>query len=601
MNHTWKMHTKILLLCLGVTFFALILQMLLFQETSSEMIYQQAKTESFHSLQNMQDDVYNLMKRVEKVLIESYNKRDFIKDLKNEKDIGQMRKEYSREAYNIATTNFETSDSVVALYLYNSKHEIISTYRRAVTPRHNYPLDIYTDEELYNSKIVKEYVESDDTAMLVSSYYNTAREREILRFVLKIYSNGNSRNKIGYAVCDIDSKNLLAIMEKYSTGETMYLWFQPMGDRPALCIGRLQENEKEALADFQKRIREGEEDDKTIREFGSQVFFHVEQNKYNFGAYTLMPQEMFYENHKILARNLIVIVLAMFAVTLVVTYLVTKTLTRPLENMMDTAQKIKEGDTRLRMEGLKDDEIGQLGQNFNEMLDTIEELISREYRTKLLLNRAEYHALQAQINPHFLYNTLDTMGSIAEMQGCRQVSALCQSLSNIFRYSLDMKHPLSTVAKEMAHLKNYIYVMDVRMQDHVNYEFEIEEEVLKDAIPRLSIQPIVENALNHGLRNSRGAKKVHICARAQEENLQITVDDNGVGMSQEKIKKLLDPENARESENGKSIGINNIHMRMKMLYGEAYGLSISSEIGKGTCVMLRIPRKSPEEVEHGKF
>lgn len=91
MNHTWKMHTKILLLCLGVTFFALILQMLLFQETSSEMIYQQAKTESFHSLQNMQDDVYNLMKRVEKVLIESYNKQDFIQDLKNERDIGQMR------------------------------------------------------------------------------------------------------------------------------------------------------------------------------------------------------------------------------------------------------------------------------------------------------------------------------------------------------------------------------------------------------------------------------------------------------------------------------------------------------------------------------
>ncbi len=103
------------------------------------------------------------------------------------------------------------------------------------------------------------------------------------------------------------------------------------------------------------------------------------------------------------------------------------------------------------------------------MLDEMDKLLRREYETKLLLNRAEYKALQAQINPHFLYNTLDTMSSIAEIQNCRQVSSLSQSLSNIFRYSLNMKNPLSTVAKEIVHLKNYIYVMNVRMMDNVEY------------------------------------------------------------------------------------------------------------------------------------
>ena len=155
MKYTWKMHTKILLLCLGVTFFALIFQMILFQQSSSKMIYEQAKNESFHSLQNMQQDVYNQIKGIEKVLIESYNEREFIQDLKKGKSIANMRENYSREAYNIATNNFETTDGVVALYLYNVEHEIISTYRRAVTPRHNYPTDIYVNEEAYNSAAVR--------------------------------------------------------------------------------------------------------------------------------------------------------------------------------------------------------------------------------------------------------------------------------------------------------------------------------------------------------------------------------------------------------------------------------------------------------------
>ena len=591
MKRTWKMHTKILFLCLGVTFFALIFQMFLFQQSSSKMIYQQAKNESFHSLQNMQEDVYNFIKGIEKVLVESYNEREFIQDLKAQTHVENMREKYSREAYNIATNNFETTDGVVALYLYTEEDEIISTYRRAVTPKHNYPLDIYTEENTYNADIVKEYVKSENTSMLISSYYNTARERDIIRFVLKLYNNGNAKDIIGYVVCDVDSKNLTAIMEKYSSNENMYLWFQPTGDRPAACFGNLEDEEIRTIENFQKSIRSGGKGDKTTMESGNRVFFTLEQDKYNFGAYSLMPQDMFYENQRILASNLVLILVVMLVVALIVTYFVSKTLTRPLENMTATAKKIRDGETELRIEVEKEDEIGILGQNFNEMLDTMEDLISREYRAKLLLNRAEYNALQAQINPHFLYNTLDTMGSIAEMQECRQVSALCQSLSNIFRYSLDMKHPFSTVAKEMAHLKNYIYVMDVRMRDHVNYAFEIDEAVLKADIPRLSIQPLVENALNHGLRNSRREKKVRICAKAEGDLMEILVEDNGVGMPEEKVKSLLAE---KETENKKSIGIHNIHMRMKMLYGEEYGIEIVSHEGEGTCVKLRIPQKAQE-------
>lgn len=595
MKHTWNMHTKVLVLCLGITLIALISQTIIFRDTSSQIIYQQAKEESFNSLQNMQDDIYGFIKTIENGLINIYNEKEFIKDLKAEMDLSDMRDKYYREAYNIGARNFESSDWVVALYLYNSDHEIISTYRRATTPKHNYPKDIYSDCEQYNAQIVKEYVESGDATMLISSYYNKSREADIVRFVLKLYNNSNIQNKIGYVVCDVDRKSIKTMMEKYSPDQEVFMWLQPLGDRSMLSIGTLDQKDEDSYVSFQKEIQEGNENLGETLESGNRVFFQVGQSKYNLGAYSLMPQSLLEENQRALTKNLIMIAGIMLIVAAAAAYLVSKSLTRPLEKMTQTVKKIRDGDTRLRIQRMKDDEIGELAQNFNEMLDQIESLISREYETKLLLNRAEYKALQAQINPHFLYNTLDAMTSIAEIQGCRQVSALCQSLSNIFRYSLDMKNPYSNVAKEIVHLKNYIYVMSVRMQDEVEYQFEVQDEVLKDSIPRISIQPLVENALNHGLRNCRGKKKVLIQASAVGDNLQIVVSDNGVGIPREKLRTLLDERDEKKAEKGTSIGINNIHMRMKMLYGEVYGLTVESEIGCGTRVILTIPRRGPKE------
>jgi sensor histidine kinase YesM len=177
------------------------------------------------------------------------------------------------------------------------------------------------------------------------------------------------------------------------------------------------------------------------------------------------------------------------------------------------------------------------------------------------------------------------------------VSSLCQSLSNIFRYSLDMKHPYSTVGKEINHLKNYIFVMNVRMREEVTYSFHVEETVLQDSIPRISMQPLVENALNHGLKNKHGEKWVEILAEEKDNILEISVKDNGVGMDSEEMNRRLAENDKNQVEEGNSIGIYNINARMKMLYGESYGVHVESAYGEGTCVTLRIPRMKVEELE----
>lgn len=582
-----KLRAKILTMCLGCTFLALILQTAVFYRLSSGFVYDQSKNESESSLKNMQNEINQYVKRIESSLVDIYVEEDFIQALKEKQDIEELRNRFFRRAYDIGTSNFETQDGVVALYLYTPENEIVSTYRRAVTPKHRYAEDIYSDMEQENADIVLKYLKSDDTTMLISSYYNPYREKDILRFVLKLYNNSNRYQKIGYVVCDVDSKVFTAIMEKYRTDSTMFIWLQPDGDRPVTALGTLSSEEEKMYKDMSAQI--GSSDSVSMDENKEQVIFRAEQSKYNLTAYSILPQSILWRNQKNLSINVILIGVFMIVLTTVLTFLISRSMIRPLGSLMCTIQRIKHGETNLRADTKNKDEIGELGRNFNEMLDQMEELKEKESKARLLQSQAEYKALQAQINPHFLYNTLETMSSIAEIRGCPEVSMLSQSLSNIFRYSLNMKEQLSTAAQEINHLKNYCYVMSVRMQDNIEYIYDIDETVLQEKIPRISIQPLVENALNHGLRNKRGKKRVWIGIKRAEEKLEISVRDNGMGMDAGKINEILQKNEQPQTEKGSSIGLYNINARVKMLYGDEYGIRIESVPNEGTCVYIIMP------------
>ena len=163
-----------------------------------------------------------------------------------------------------------------------------------------------------------------------------------------------------------------------------------------------------------------------------------------------------------------------------------------------------------------------------------------------------------------------------------------------------MKTPYATVSQEIVHLKNYIYVMNVRMRDEITYRFEIDESVLNNSIPRISIQPLVENSIQHGLRNKRGDKKILIKVCRENEILQVIVEDNGVGMDAESMNERLRQNDTRAMEEGTSVGLFNIHARMKMLYGTQFGLTIESDGKTGTIVRLRLPCMRMEELGNDK-
>jgi len=336
-------------------------------------------------------------------------------------------------------------------------------------------------------------------------------------------------------------------------------------------------------------IREGLWSQDVDRRIRNAVFLASPQVKYRLTAWSLVPQELLEESQNVLTRNMLVIAFLVVLVALASVFLISRSLTKPLAGIMVSLGRIKDGETDLRLTGLKSDEIGVLGQSINDMLDRIQDLIALEYNAELQLKHAEYKALQAQVNPHFLYNTLDTMGSIATAQHVPTVATMCHAMSNLFRYSLDMKEPLSTIGSEIVHLKNYLYVMNVRTGNSLDVDIEIDPVLLGEQVPRLSLQPLVENSVNHGLKNRRGSKKIRIRGEADGQTLKLSVHDNGVGMDADEInRQLTDPGSVTE-KNG-SIGLGNIHARVALLFGSGFGIKVASSSADGTLVTLTVPR-----------
>ena len=414
--------------------------------------------------------------------------------------------------------------------------------------------------------------------------------------MLKLHNYDADRNALGYLVCDINSAALTSIMAKYVDVEQVCLWLQPLNDRVIAMTGEASESQCRIQKQLAKVVQSHYKSGELEQEYDGNYLIQVSQENYNLEAFVLVSQSLLTATQKTLIRTLLIIMGAMILAIMVIVLFVSQWMTKPVEEMSSTITRIKDGETQLRVQPVGwSQELTTLGTEFNEMLDRMQVMAQEELQHKMLVERTEYKMLQAQINPHFLYNTLDTMSGIANAQNCPMVSGMCHSLSAIFRYSLNMTDELSTVQNEMAHVRNYLYVMDVRNGSTIAYDYQIDSDTLADQMPRICIQPVVENALTHGLRNVRRKdKKLLIRSEHVNENLVITIQDNGAGMDAESMNRLLDQNDMKRVESGISIGILNVNARLKRLFGEKYGLHIESTAGEGTTVTITVPAVSTE-------
>lgn len=262
--------------------------------------------------------------------------------------------------------------------------------------------------------------------------------------------------------------------------------------------------------------------------------------------------------------------------------------TKPLKQLILSMNRLGNGDFNSYVVTEGNDEFTILGNNFNRMLDRLHQLIKNLSEEQKFKEEARFQTLQAQINPHFLFNTLNSIKWMAMLSGAKHVSQMITKLGKILQYTMKVNDEIVTLEDEITHLESYLDLQKIRFNDNISIHFNIPAELNHFSILKFILQPIVENSIIHG---QRMPLTIEICASLEGTFLNIKVTDNGNGMSEEKLEELrtqLSQDHARYS----GIGIYNVNERIKMHFGIAYGIEMNSTLGEGTIVTVKLPLQS---------
>ena len=286
----------------------------------------------------------------------------------------------------------------------------------------------------------------------------------------------------------------------------------------------------------------------------------------------------------------VVLVIALVALNRILSGII-----QPLNNLQKHMERVSLENMNQKVIIRNDDEIGKLSVNFNEMLDRIDNLkeqVVQEQETKRMY---ELQALQAQINPHFLYNTLDSIIWMAETND-KSIVPITEALAKLFRISLNKGSEEISLTKEIEHVENYLIIQTMRYADKFTYEICVATETEKCRIIKLILQPIVENSIYHGIKPKKGTGHIRIETFRQEACLKIRITDDGCGMTEDMCRKILTDEIESENISGSGIGVKNVNERIRLRFGAEYGLQYYSSDGMGTTVEYTLPFETGDEL-----
>lgn len=278
---------------------------------------------------------------------------------------------------------------------------------------------------------------------------------------------------------------------------------------------------------------------------------------------------------------LVVLVISFFCIRLA-----TSRITQPTQELVKSMKTLGKDDKYPRVKVVTKDEIGMIGTEYNKMAENIETLIEKVYKMELTQKQAELEFLQMQINPHFLYNALDTISWMALEKGDMDISEMTIALAELLRATIQ-KESFISLEEEMKTVKDYLLIQKERFGEKVSAHYEVDQETLECQVPNFILQPLIENAIIHGLEPKIGKGMLNISIQIQDERLYFVIEDDGVGMDEKEIFFLY--QKCQENDTKKSIGLKNVYRRLLLCYGEGSLLQIEGKKGEGTRVSFSIP------------
>jgi two-component system sensor histidine kinase YesM len=300
-------------------------------------------------------------------------------------------------------------------------------------------------------------------------------------------------------------------------------------------------------------------------------------------------------------RYLVQVVVIVLVCSILISIMLAAILTRPIRRMGRTMKAVERGDFNVELPMKGPLEVIQLSSRFNLMLDKIRQLMKQIVQEQEAKRKYELEALQAQINPHFLYNTLNSVVRMVGMSKNEEVITMITSLSRLFRISLSEGKTTITVGEELEHARHYLTIQQMRFKRKFDFTIEADEAARSCYTLKLVLQPLIENAIVHGIEYMVDQGHIRIYAKVEGETLLLEVSDNGVGMRREQVEGILnsktEPEEGQRNGSGSGVAVRNVHDRIGLYYGSGYGLAFESELEEGTTVWVRLPviREAREE------
>ena len=313
----------------------------------------------------------------------------------------------------------------------------------------------------------------------------------------------------------------------------------------------------------------------------------IENEATGWKIYTLVPYSDISAQVQSLNHSILLSIILCNLLILVCLLVVSLAITAPVKKLIEAMREVQQGNFDYRIDNKRSDEMGRLMETFNYMVFKIDMLIKEVYQEKLAQKNAELEALQSQINPHFLYNTLDTINWMLLEKKEYEISGIVVSLGEMMKYAISRSSRTVALREEIRHVSNYLLIQKERMEDKLEYEIDIPHQYESVQVPRLILQPLVENAIIHGIETG-GKVSIRVYEREEDGGCWLEVSDNGAGMDEEQLKRLRDGTTEMRMDH-RSIGVENVNKRIRLYYGEEFGLMIESRLGEGLVIRLCIP------------
>lgn len=350
--------------------------------------------------------------------------------------------------------------------------------------------------------------------------------------------------------------------------------------------------------DVKNAEKRGKKEISTVTYQGEDFIF-TERNAGHsvWGIFCLIPEQVFMESTRTIQWYICGIAIGAILFSLWISYILSKNLSRNIHYLEKNMRKVEQGDFNIHINPTSYDEIGLLCDRFNRMADRINELVDEAYREGEIKQKLQFQVLKAQINPHFLYNSLGSIRCMAKMKEQNDIEQMTAALIELLRTSLSKTGEFQTVREEVGYIQNYFTLQMFRYENSFEVSYDLEPCTRECIVLNFILQPLVENAIFHGIEISKGNGKIKITSGIRAKKLRLTVEDNGVGMTEEKIREILTVQEEKY-EGLNSIGVANVSQRIKKYFGDEYGLTYISEPGNGSIAELWLPvMHSMKEVE----